>query len=30
MTFTEEVLKLEKPKAGPHHYTTFDYKKNKT
>jgi hypothetical protein len=24
ITFTEEVLKFEKPKAGPHHYTTYD------
>ena len=30
ITFTEEVLKFEKSKAGPHHYTTYDYKKNKT
>jgi len=30
VTFTEEVLKYEKFRAGPHHYTTFDKGKNKT
>ena len=29
-TFTSDVFKSEQKKTGPHHYTTFDQRKNRT